>query len=85
VTKAAIEAGAIEIAAQAKGWQPLVGENQEPNPISAPEGIRLWLVKDSVNSLSKALKEACLAPAIEAAEAQYQQILATMIPPTQGL
>jgi len=62
VTKAAIEAGAIEIAAQAKNWQG-VG--------SPAEHLRLWLVQDSVASLSKAIKEMCLGPAIEAATNQY--------------
>lgn len=81
VTKTAIEANAIEIAAQAKGWQPLVGENQDPNPVSAPEHLRLWLVGDSVASISSAIKQACLAPAIEAATSQFEYILASMLPP----
>jgi hypothetical protein len=77
VKKAAIEAGAIEIAAKAKGWQETVDEL--PNPITAPEGIRLWLVQDSVSSLSSALKQSCLAPAIESANAQYETLIATML------
>jgi hypothetical protein len=84
--KSAIEAGAIEIAAKNKGWRemievlpdPLQEEQQIvniPNPISAPESLRLWLVLESLKSIEAGLKQEFMAQAIETANSQLQTTL----------
>ena len=72
LTKAAVEAGGIEIAAAAEGW---VGNG------SPCEHLRLWLVGRAVNNVVKQVQLGYVAPKIEEGHAMAKLALQALLPP----
>ena len=88
VKKVAVEANAIEIAAKAKGWQQYIYEEpidpeeeliELPNPITAPEFLRLWLVSEAVKSIEAGLRQQLMASAIEEVNTELQTTLGSIL------
>ncbi len=72
MTKAAVEAGGIETAASAKGW------DETGSPC---EHLRLWLVGESLKAVQEAVTRQVRAAKIEEGNAIIEATLAALMPP----